>query len=71
MCIRDSRYTVRVREEIGPSAWGWTTPGWLSGEPVTVPGRVLAEVGLQLPTLWPVQALVLHLSTSEDRGAAA
>ncbi|WP_211234764.1 alpha-galactosidase [Glycomyces arizonensis] len=57
----ERRYTVRVRDEIGSGRWGWVTPGWIAGEPVTVPGRVLAEVGLQLPTLWQVQALVLHL----------
>ncbi|MCK9795829.1 alpha-galactosidase [Isoptericola sp. 4D.3] len=56
------RYTVRLRDETGPSRWGWVTPGWLGDGPVSLPGRVLADVGLQLPTLWPVQALVLHLT---------
>ena len=56
------RYTLRVRDEIGQAQWGWITPTWLGKEPVVVPGRVLTEVGLQLPTLWPVQALVLHLT---------
>ncbi|MFE5339576.1 alpha-galactosidase [Isoptericola sp. NPDC056578] len=58
----ERRYTVRLRDEVGESRWGWVTPGWLGDGPVTLPGRVLAEVGLQLPTLWPVQALVLHLA---------
>ncbi|MFI2296777.1 alpha-galactosidase [Isoptericola sp. NPDC019571] len=58
----ERRYTVRLRDEIGESRWGWVTPGWLGDGPVTLPGRVLAEVGLQLPTLWPVQAIVLHLA---------
>ncbi|MFP3713225.1 alpha-galactosidase [Puerhibacterium sp. TATVAM-FAB25] len=55
------RYAVRAREEIGAARWGWITPAWLGKEPVVLPGRVLTEVGLQPPTLWPVQALVLHL----------
>jgi len=58
----ERRYTVRVREEIGSARWGWVTPAWLSGEPVVLSGRVLAEAGLQLPTLWPAQSLVLHLT---------
>lgn len=58
----ERRYTVRLREEIGSAQWGWVTPAWLSGEPVVLSGRVLAEAGLQLPTLWPAQALVLHLT---------
>ncbi|GAB3231054.1 alpha-galactosidase [Glycomyces halotolerans] len=59
----ERRYTVRVRDEIGKAQWGWVTPAWLAEDPVSVPGRVLSEVGLQLPTLSPVQALVLHLAT--------
>jgi alpha-galactosidase len=58
----ERRYMVRVRDEIGTARWGWVTPGWLGKEPVVVPGRVLTDVGLQLPTLWPVQALVLHVT---------
>ena len=57
----DLRYRVRVRDDVGPARWGWVTPGWIGDGPVTLPGRVLRDVGLQLPTLWPVQALVLHL----------
>ncbi|ACZ29299.1 glycoside hydrolase clan GH-D [Xylanimonas cellulosilytica DSM 15894] len=55
-------YAVRVRDDVGAARWGWVTPGWLGKDPVVVPGRVLTDVGLQLPTLWPVQALVLHLT---------
>lgn len=58
----DRRYTVRVRDEVGPARWGWVTPPWLAAGTSEVPGRVLTDVGLQLPTLWPVQALVLHLT---------
>ncbi|MCC3761492.1 alpha-galactosidase [Glycomyces sp. TRM65418] len=60
----ERRYAVRVRDEIGAAQWGWITPAWLSGEPVVLPGRVLAEAGLQLPTLWPAQAFVLHLTAA-------
>lgn len=60
----DRRYTVRLRDEIGESRWGWVTPGWLGDGPVTLPGRVLGEVGLQLPTLWPAQAFLLHLTSA-------
>ena len=57
----ERRYTVRLRSEIGAATWGWTTPAWLGKDPVTVSGRVLTEIGLQLPPLLPVQAIMLHL----------
>ncbi|PXA68605.1 alpha-galactosidase [Cryobacterium arcticum] len=57
-----ARYTVRVRGEIGPSLHGWVTPAWLSAGEVTLPGSVLGTVGLQIPALWPAQAVVLHLT---------
>ncbi|MEV0325827.1 alpha-galactosidase [Micromonospora echinospora] len=58
----ERRYSVRLRDEIGAAQWGWVTPAWMGKAPAVVPGRMLTEVGLQLPTLWPVQALVLHLT---------
>jgi len=59
----DRTYTVRVRDEAGDARLGgWCTPAWMRDEPLRARGRVLAEVGLQLPSLQPVQALVLHLS---------
>lgn len=61
----DRRYEVRVRDEIGKAQWGWITPGWIGKDPVVTTGAVLATIGLQLPTLWPVQAMVLHLRTAE------
>ncbi|MET0955957.1 MAG: alpha-galactosidase, partial [Cryobacterium sp.] len=57
-----ARYTVRVRGEIGRSLHGWVTPAWLSAGEVTLPGSVLGTVGLQIPALWPAQAVVLHLT---------
>ncbi|MFB9661226.1 alpha-galactosidase [Glycomyces mayteni] len=60
----DRSYKVKVRTEIGEAKWGWTTPPWLAGEPVTVPGSILTGVGLQLPGLWPVQAVLIHLTAA-------
>ncbi len=54
-------YRVRVRTEIGEAKYGWVVPPWLSAGEVSLPGSLLVEVGLQLPTLWPMQALLLHL----------
>lgn len=55
------RYRVRVRREIGEAAFGWIAPEWFTRGEVELPGAVLTAVGLQLPTLWPVQAFVLHV----------
>lgn len=55
------RYRVHVRDEIGAAAHGWITPAWMRHN-IDLPGTALTEVGLQLPTLWPVQALVLHVT---------
>ncbi|MET0295914.1 MAG: alpha-galactosidase, partial [Microbacterium sp.] len=58
---RSRHYRVRVRDEIGEArSASWITPEWFSAGGVTLPGAVLADVGLQLPALWPVQAFVLH-----------
>ena len=62
-------YRVRVRDEIGSPQAGWIIPPWLSAGEARLPGRVLGEVGLQLPVLWPFQALVLHLIAEEARPA--
>jgi len=55
------RYRVRVRREIGDAEYGWIAPEWFTAGEVELPGALLVEVGLQLPTLWPVQAFVLHV----------
>ncbi|GAA5038624.1 alpha-galactosidase [Microbacterium fluvii] len=57
----DRTYRVRVRREIGEAAYGWIAPEWFTAGEITLPGAVLERVGLQLPTLWPAQAFVLHL----------
>ena len=59
----DVRYRVTVRGEVGPARHGWITPGWMTHE-VVLPGRVLSQVGLQIPALWPAQAVVVHLTTA-------
>lgn len=56
------RYRVRVRREIGDAEYGWIAPEWYTDGAIELPGRLLAEVGLQMPTLWPVQAFVLHVT---------
>ena len=58
----DGRYRGRVLDAVGEAEWGWVTPGWLSAGEFEVSGRVLREIGLQLPTLWPAQAILLHLT---------
>jgi alpha-galactosidase len=61
----DRRYRVRVRDEIGVAQWGWVTPPWLSRGEVVLSGRVLGLIGLQIPALWPQQAIVLHVTIAE------
>jgi alpha-galactosidase len=53
----DTRYTVRPLT-IGPAARTVqdAAPAWLRAGQVTLPGRVLAEVGLPVPLLTPEQA---------------
>ncbi|KFI48066.1 alpha-galactosidase [Bifidobacterium biavatii DSM 23969] len=57
-------YRVRMRREIGESHWGWVTPQWLTSAQedggFVAPGLLLGTVGLQLPNLWPMQAIVLE-----------
>jgi alpha-galactosidase len=55
-------YRVRVRREIGDPEAGWVLPPWLTSGETILPGAVLSHVGLQLPTLWPMNALILHLT---------
>ncbi len=54
-------YLVRPCAELPPPEAGATAqPSWLSGESVTLPGRVLATVGLPAPLLQPAQAAVFE-----------
>ncbi|GAB3160566.1 alpha-galactosidase [Myceligenerans halotolerans] len=57
----DRRYAVQVRQEAGTAKWFGGIPHWMSKDAGDIPGAVLGRVGLQIPPIWPMQALVLHL----------
>lgn len=59
----DRVYRVRVRDDLGLPSMGFAIPEWVTS-PVTLPGRVLSSVGLQLPPLWPAQALIVHATAT-------
>ena len=59
------RYSVRLCSEIGELRHGSATPGWMSAGSVRLAGHVLGTVGLQIPPLWPAQAIVLHATAVE------
>lgn len=56
------RYRLDVRRELGDAKAGWILPPWLTSGSIELPGSALVELGVQLPTLWPMQALVLQLT---------
>ncbi|ALG30599.1 alpha-galactosidase [Glutamicibacter halophytocola] len=56
-----SRYRVRVREELGKAEFGWITPQWIAQGDLVLPGRLLEIHGLQIPLLWPGQALIVQV----------
>jgi alpha-galactosidase len=59
----DSRYRVAPVPELPvPRGLDEVPPPWLSHGELRLPGRVLAEVGLQLPLLAPGEALVLEIT---------
>ena len=58
-------FRVAVRTEFGELVAGWNIPGWMNEEGVRLSGRVLEQAGLQLPVLWPMQAIVLHIRSEE------
>ena len=47
----------------GPRVMQDLAPPWLGSGNLTLPGRVLGEVGIAMPLLLPAQALVLRFST--------
>lgn len=60
----DCMYRVRLRDEVGEVRWGWNTPQWISAaqmDSFKVSGRLLNEIGLQVPPLWPLEAIVLEV----------
>ena len=57
-------YSVRLHDEVGEVRWGWNTPKWVTAAQMDgfkVSGRLLEQVGLQLPPLWPLEAIVLEV----------
>jgi len=58
-------YRVRIRTELGmPSAHEIAAPGWVGAavvDQLIVPGSVLVECGLPMPTLNPGQALLIQV----------
>jgi alpha-galactosidase len=64
----DRVYVVRVRDDVGRARLGgWCTPAWIGDGPIEAGGRVLTEVGLQLPSLQPVQSIVVHVTEAPSR----
>ena len=60
----DCMYRVRLRDEVGEVRWGWNTPQWISAaqmDSFKVSGRLLNEIGLPVPPLWPLEAIVLEV----------
>ncbi|UNX53233.1 alpha-galactosidase [Georgenia sp. TF02-10] len=58
----DALYEVRVRRDLGEvPTMDRVPPPWMA-EPLLVPGRVLAELGLAAPQLLPQEAMLLDLS---------
>jgi alpha-galactosidase len=58
------RYRVAVVPEASEMRAGLALPRWLSAGQVTTTGAALGEVGLQMPALWPAQAIVLHVTAA-------
>ena len=58
----DRRYTVTVLDVAGrPGTTHRAAPAWITAGGLTISGRLLESVGLELPILQPEQALVLEL----------
>lgn len=55
----DRTYTVRAVFPVGPRPYG-AQPPWLDGG-VTLPGKVLRLVGLEMPSLDPDRSVLLHV----------
>ena len=64
------RYEIRPLAPAGePQAGHRRPPGWLADGTITLPGRVLATVGLAAPVLDPEQALLLELRSANPEPA--
>ena len=67
LCVRgldpNRTYRVRLRDEVGEPRWGWNTPQWIAAAcdgGFEASGLLLEQVGLQVPPLWPMQAMILE-----------
>jgi alpha-galactosidase len=61
----ERRYRVRLENPAGlPTGAGPRQPDWCAEGDIVLTGRVLARVGLQLPVLWPEQAVLLRVAAS-------
>ena len=57
-------YRVRLRDEVGEPRWGWNTPQWIAAARnggFETTGSMLEQIGLQVPPLWPMQAVILEI----------
>lgn len=63
-------YRIRQLREIGDAKCGGAIPQWLtdahSDNGFVISGRLLSHIGLQLPTLWPLQALMLEITAEKE-----
>ena len=63
--METARDEARLRREISESRWGWNTPEWMQDAATdagfVVSGTLLKKIGLQIPPLWPMQAIVLDM----------
>jgi alpha-galactosidase len=64
----DRRYRVVLDEPAGPAAgYNSVRPPWCVAGGIESTGRVLERVGLQLPVLWPEQAVLLRVEAVPER----
>ncbi len=66
--LDDARgYRVRL-EAPAPAGARLTTPPLqaMAGDGLVLPGAAITRLGLQLPTLWPESALILHITAEPD-----
>jgi len=59
--VHDADYEVTLPAPGGLPA-GVAYPPWVTEAPLVLPGSILGLVGLQLPALWPEQALVVEVT---------
>jgi alpha-galactosidase len=61
---RERDFEIRIREDLGAARRHGADPAWVTdaiGSWFTVPGSVLVDAGLPLPTLNPQQAMLIEV----------